>query len=199
MSPKIMSFVQTKNKIGHNLGYSFCMNGFNFQLDESFQFRSDVRISYNTLSSKYPDKYVKSGEVGGHENPSWYSAGYRFDTTVCSKMSGRTRSTAPVALRTPSQKRNVSVFHLPTVADSAAFSAETTTSHHDRFSMQCWMSPQSVVLIVAHFLLGLLLPPALHRQLLPYEQMRYACVARTFIKNTHTSCFFKLFNNPVEM
>jgi hypothetical protein len=73
----------------------------------------------------------------------------------------------PVALLSVSQKREVSVFHLPTMADSAAFCTEAKTSHHDRLSMQCRSIPHYVMLNVAHFFLHfLLLPPTLHRQIL---------------------------------
>jgi hypothetical protein len=55
----------------------------------------------------------------------------------------------PVALHTPSQKRNVSLSHLPTVAHSAV--SCTKTSHHYRFPIQFWLRPQSAVLNVAPF------------------------------------------------
>jgi hypothetical protein len=43
----------------------------------------------------------------------------------------------PVARHTPSQMRNVQLFHFLTIADSAAFCMKTTATHHDRFSSQC--------------------------------------------------------------
>lgn len=49
------------------------------------------------------------------------------------------------ALHSPLQKCNVSLFHLLTMADSGAVYMEGETSHHDMFSMPCWLRPQSVV------------------------------------------------------
>jgi hypothetical protein len=73
-----------------------------------------------------------------------------------------------LALCTPSQKRNVSLFHLSTMADAdtATFCMEIT-SYHNIFSMLYCLRLKSVALNVTHiFLEYLLLPPVLHRQLL---------------------------------
>lgn len=89
----------------------------------------------------------------------------------------------PVTIRIPSQKRDVSLFHLM-ATDSVAFYRETT-SHHDRSSMQCWLTHQSLVPNVAQLLLDfLLLPPVLHWQILPYEQM--ALRLRPYERLSHT-------------
>jgi hypothetical protein len=56
----------------------------------------------------------------------------------------------PIAFSTPSQKRDVSLFHLTAMADSAAFCTETT-ANHDTLSTQSWFRLASAVLIVAHF------------------------------------------------
>jgi hypothetical protein len=104
----------------------------------------------------------------------------------------------PVAFCTPSQKRNLSLLRLATVADSAAFCTETTEGHHDRFSLQCWMRPQSVVLNVAYISLGfLLLPPVLDWQLIPYVQLRYV-YDTSHVYHTHFPCLQTVQNSPVD-
>lgn len=60
----------------------------------------------------------------------------------------KTPSCPSAVLCTPSQKPNISLFHLPTVADLAPFCTET--SHHNRFSMPCWLRPMSAVLNIVH-------------------------------------------------
>jgi hypothetical protein len=89
----------------------------------------------------------------------------------------------PVALRTLSQKRDVSLFQLLSAADSAAFCTETTASQ-ERFSMQCWLRLPSGVLNVTQFFMLLLPVP---HQLLPYEQMRYVYIP---LKVYHTHFLF---------
>lgn len=37
----------------------------------------------------------------------------------------------------PSQRRNASLLHVPTMAESTEFLIESTIHHHDRCSMQC--------------------------------------------------------------
>lgn len=44
-----------------------------------------------------------------------------------------------IALHSPLQKCKVSLFHLLTMADSGAVYMERMTSHHDMFSMPCWL------------------------------------------------------------
>lgn len=56
----------------------------------------------------------------------------------------------PAVLYTTLQKHNISLFHLLTVIDSAAFHMETTRIH-DTFFMQCRLRPQCVG--VKHFTL----------------------------------------------
>jgi hypothetical protein len=73
------------------------------------------------------------------------------------------------------------------------------TIHHDRFSKRCWLRPQSVVLTSHTSLNFLLLPPELHRWILPLEQTSYVHVpSHVYHTHTHTFCSFKLFNNPVD-
>jgi hypothetical protein len=98
----------------------------------------------------------------------------------------------------------VSLSHVPTMADSATFLA-TTTSHHDRFCLQCWLSPRSVVPNVGQFCGGRLdfplLSPVLHRKLLPSQQMCYIYVPSHVYHahtHTHTSCSFEPFDNPTD-
>jgi hypothetical protein len=94
------------------------------------------------------------------------------------------------------RKRNFPLFHHPTMTDSAAFCTETR-SHHDRSSMQCWLTPQSVVQNVAHCFLDFLFwYPVLHRRLLPCEKMRCVYVP-SHVYHTH---FLSLqtVNNPLD-
>lgn len=93
---------------------------------------------------------------------------------------------------------NFSPFNLPTMADSVPFYTETTTCQHGSFSMQSRFTLQSVALNVTHIsFFFFFLPPVLHWQLLPYQQMCYVYISiRTFMP--HTSCFFRLANNPIE-
>jgi hypothetical protein len=89
----------------------------------------------------------------------------------------------PVALCSPSQKRDVSPFHFPTVADSVAFCAEAT-SIRDRFSTQGWLSARYVVPNAAHCL-----PCCI--ELISCEEMRHVYIF-LHIYHTHTSFFFLL-------
>jgi hypothetical protein len=63
---------------------------------------------------------------------------------------------SPVAHRTPSRKRNFSLLHSPTMADSPASCAEEMACHHDTCSMHCWLRPKSAMLNTAHFIFGFL-------------------------------------------
>jgi hypothetical protein len=113
----------------------------------------------------------------------------RFIGELCDMMRGLSTSSAPYSLAKAQR------LHLPTMANSAAF-RETTTSHHDRLSMQCRSRPQcdvlNVVPVCSDFLL---LPPELHRQLLLYQQMRYVYVP-THVHHIHF-LFLQTVNNPV--
>jgi hypothetical protein len=73
------------------------------------------------------------------------------------------------------------------------FCVETTTNYHGRFPTR----PKSVVLNVEHTLLDfLLLPPVLHRRLLPSRINRNLTNIGTF--TAHSLCFFEVFNDPVD-
>jgi hypothetical protein len=82
------------------------------------------------------------------------------------------------------------------MADSAAFCQEQEDTM-TYFPLSAGRD-KSFVLNVAHLFLGsLLLPPMLHQQLLTYKKMSYIYVS-LHVYHTHTSCFFKLFNNLVD-
>jgi hypothetical protein len=96
---------------------------------------------------------------------------------VTFKTPGLSCSSAPHSL----QESNVSPFHFPTMADSAAFCTETTTGHHDRFSMQPWFRSQSVVVFSTSHILDVL-----HPQLLRGGQM---CCLYVHSRLHHTHFF----------
>jgi hypothetical protein len=69
---------------------------------------------------------------------------------------------------------------------SYTYSAESTTSHHDRFSFRFWLRPRPVALNVVHFCLDFLsLLLILHRQLIPYEWMRCVCILSHVYRTIH--------------
>lgn len=79
----------------------------------------------------------------------WF--GGSFQLLNCALIFLKRKDCPLVALRIISQKCNISLFHLPTVADSAALLQKRGQVITSRLSMQCWWSPQSVVLNVARF------------------------------------------------
>jgi hypothetical protein len=96
-----------------------------------------------------------------------------------------------------SQKRNILLFCLPIMADSAEYCMETVTNHYGRYSMQCWLSPQSAVLNVSHFFLDfLLLSPMLHHNFFHANRCTMFISLHMFI--TYSSCFFKLCNSLID-
>jgi hypothetical protein len=91
----------------------------------------------------------------------------------------------------------MSLVHLSTLADSAVFCMETSTSHHDRISMLCCLRHQLLHYMSHSF-------PCTSYRCLPRcngnfcRTNRHATFMslRTFI--THTFSFFRLFNSPVD-
>jgi hypothetical protein len=98
----------------------------------------------------------------------------------------------PIELSTPSQKSDVSMFHLATMADSGAVCVEATTSHHYRFSVKFWLRPQSFVLMSHTFPWS-----SCYCLLSLFHSNRSARFASLLTGITHTSSFFRLFNSPL--
>jgi hypothetical protein len=90
------------------------------------------------------------------------------------------RVCTPVVHCILSQKRNVSLFRLPTVVDSVAFCTETTKTTTTDFPRSAGCV--SIVHISLYFLLS---PPVVDRQLTPYVQMRYVYDTSN-VNHTHT-------------
>jgi hypothetical protein len=101
----------------------------------------------------------------------------------------------PLARYTPSQKRNVSLFHLLTVADSVTVCTGKRSHHHSIF-MHCWLRPEPFVLNVAQlFIHFLLLSPVLHNFFRTNWSFLFTSILMII---THTSSFFSTFNNPLD-
>jgi hypothetical protein len=112
---------------------------------------------------------------------------------VTFKTSGLPSSCVPYS----SQKLNLSLFHLPIIADSIEYCAETRTSHHNRFFVQFWLRPQFTALQVAHiFLISCYCLPCCTANFSRRNRCSTFTSLRMFI--TCISCFFKLFNSPVD-
>jgi hypothetical protein len=105
------------------------------------------------------------------------------------------RTVIQLALHTLSQKHNISLFHLSTMTDSAAFCRERTTSYHNIFSMLCCLRLESVALNVIHiswstcYCLLCCIDSFFHRKMCSI----YACSSHT---HTHIFCLFRVFNSP---
>lgn len=91
----------------------------------------------------------------------------------------------PVALRSPLQKGNVSLFHLPTIDDCCILCIDNKSSR--QIIQALLVETRSDMLNVAHFFLDfLLLSPILHRGLLPTNT---SSVFMFLPHSTHTSYF----------
>lgn len=97
-------------------------------------------------------------------------------------------------LQTSLKKHDVLLFHLPTLAHSDTFCTDTMTSHCNRFSVHCWLRPQSLALNDTRFLAVLV--TASHAA--PTITNRCATFTTVRILITRTSCFLKLFNNSAD-